>query len=246
MSENALVAVPQRQGELSVVDVRSRAALIRQVLDEVMVEGHHYGQVPGTKGAPVLLKAGAEKLAMVFRLAPRFDVVAKELPGGHREYLVTCEMHNQAGDLLGSGVGSCSTMESKYRYRWKGEGKGRTRAENPDIADTYNTVLKMAKKRAQVDATLTVTGASDIFAPDPVDDGDDQQDEHPKPTEHEQLVFECGDLHRRLGGDAAKIAGVCAEAGVQPGKRLADRTVEELRKIRDALAREANLGGPQK
>jgi hypothetical protein len=26
------------------------------------------------------------------------------------------------------------------------------RVENPDIADTYNTVLKMAKKRAQVDA----------------------------------------------------------------------------------------------
>lgn len=51
------------------------------------------------------------------------------------------------------------------------------RAENPDIADTYNTVLKMAKKRAQVDATLTVLGASDFLAQDleDVDDIDDQQ-----------------------------------------------------------------------
>jgi hypothetical protein len=38
--------------------------------------------------------------------------------------------------------------------------------ENPDIADQYNTVLKMAKKRAHVDAILTATGASDIFTQD--------------------------------------------------------------------------------
>lgn len=40
------------------------------------------------------------------------------------------------------------------------------KTENPDIADTYNTVWKMAKKRSQVDATLTATGASDIFTQD--------------------------------------------------------------------------------
>jgi hypothetical protein len=40
------------------------------------------------------------------------------------------------------------------------------RVENPDPADQYNTVLKMAKKRAQVDATLTATGASDILTQD--------------------------------------------------------------------------------
>jgi len=39
-------------------------------------------------------------------------------------------------------------------------------AENPDIADTYNTVLKMAKKRAHVDATITTAGVSDMFTQD--------------------------------------------------------------------------------
>lgn len=38
--------------------------------------------------------------------------------------------------------------------------------ENSDIADTYNTVLKMAKKRAHVDATITACAASDIFTQD--------------------------------------------------------------------------------
>lgn len=44
------------------------------------------------------------------------------------------------------------------------------RVENSDIADTYNTVLKMGKKRSLVDAILTATAASDIFMQD-VEDG---------------------------------------------------------------------------
>jgi hypothetical protein len=40
------------------------------------------------------------------------------------------------------------------------------RVENPDIADAMNTVLKIAKKRAQVDATLTAVGASDLLTQD--------------------------------------------------------------------------------
>lgn len=46
------------------------------------------------------------------------------------------------------------------------EGQDSGRVENPDIADTYNTVLKIAKKRAQVDCTLTAVGASDLLAQD--------------------------------------------------------------------------------
>ncbi len=40
------------------------------------------------------------------------------------------------------------------------------RVPNPDIADQYNTVLKMANKRAHVAATLVVTAASDMFTQD--------------------------------------------------------------------------------
>lgn len=38
--------------------------------------------------------------------------------------------------------------------------------ENPDLPDAYNTVLKMAEKRARVDAVLAVTGASALFTQD--------------------------------------------------------------------------------
>ena len=40
------------------------------------------------------------------------------------------------------------------------------RVENPELPDTWNTVDKMAKKRAYVDAVLSVTSASAIFTQD--------------------------------------------------------------------------------
>lgn len=38
--------------------------------------------------------------------------------------------------------------------------------ENPDLPDLWNTVVKMAEKRARVDAVLAVTGASALFTQD--------------------------------------------------------------------------------
>ena len=40
------------------------------------------------------------------------------------------------------------------------------RVPNPDIADTVNTILKMAKKRALIDAVLNTVGASQFFTQD--------------------------------------------------------------------------------
>lgn len=41
--------------------------------------------------------------------------------------------------------------------------------ENPDLPDMWNTVTKMAEKRARVDAVLAVTGASALFTQDAED-----------------------------------------------------------------------------
>ncbi len=193
---------------MTIADVQNQVQLIQQVLKSVMKDGEHYGTVPGCGNKKVLLKSGAEKLAVTFRLAPEYIINKTELGAGHREYEIICKMvHIPTGQVIGQGVGSCSTMESKYRWRTgekvcpeceaktiiKGKkeygggwvclaskgGCGKkfkdgdkaiesqtSKAENPDIADVYNTVLKMGKKRAQVDATLTCTGASDIFEQD--------------------------------------------------------------------------------
>lgn len=192
----------------SIDDLKDQVQVIQQAMKSVMKNDEHFGVIPGTN-KPTLLKPGAEKLSLLFRLAPKYAVDRFDMENGHREYEVRCTLvHINTGNFIGEGVGSCSTMEKKYRYRkagrvcpecgeesiikgkkeygggwlcfqkkggcgkkWKDgakeiESQSAGQVENPDIADAYNTVLKMAKKRAHVDAILTATAASDIFTQD--------------------------------------------------------------------------------
>lgn len=139
--------------------------LLKQVMADNMEEGVHYGLIPGCGPKPALLKAGAETLRLLFFLAPTFDWRENDLGHGHKEWEFSCiltQIHTQ--QVWGAGVGSCSTMESKYRYRT--DKQTNKKYENPDIANEYNTVRKMAKKRAFVDAILTATSASAYFTQD--------------------------------------------------------------------------------
>lgn len=85
-----------------------------------------------------------------------------------------------AQELLG-GKGFI-TGKSEDDGQWYVCTKG-IKSENPDIADVYNTVLKMAKKRSHTDAILTATACSDIFTQDlePADDDDKKQDKKAEP-----------------------------------------------------------------
>lgn len=179
-----------------------RSNQMKQLLREGMSEGEHYGKIPGCGDKPALLKSGAEKICLLLQLVPDYDVTPADLPNSHREYSIKCKLTTASGTFVGSGVGSCSTMESKYRYRvefvsaqvpeeyWKHrdpatiggnnffvkkkDGKWiiMKRMEHDNPADYYNTALKMAKKRAYVDATLTRTGASEVFQQDTDDMAD--------------------------------------------------------------------------
>lgn len=53
------------------------------------------------------------------------------------------------------------------------------RVPNPDLADTFNTVLKMADKRALIAAVLNGTAASDVFTQDVEDSGSAAEPERP-------------------------------------------------------------------
>lgn len=208
MGEESKALITQH-GEMSVQAVVDRKRKLVEVMEAVMKEGEHYGRIPGCGPKPALFKAGAEVLAVTFGLAPMFKVERTELPGGHREYHITCTLrHIASGNDVAEGVGEASTLESKHRWRGGGrtcpkcgkaaiikgkaefgggwvcfekkdgcgakwqagdqaiEGQAQGRIENPDPADAYNTVLKMAKKRAHVDAILTAVGASDILTQD--------------------------------------------------------------------------------
>lgn len=191
------LATRQEPRPATVDELLGQVTLIQHVMGKVMKEKVHYGTVPGCGDKPTLLKPGAEKLMMTFRLAPKFEETVIDLPGGHREYRIKCTIVSiGSGQFIGQGVGSCCTMESKFRYRtertdkeipkayWdtrdksliggpsydtrKIDGKWYVmhKVDHDNPADYYNTCLKMAKKRAHVDATITCTAASDIFQQD--------------------------------------------------------------------------------
>jgi len=172
---------------LTAVEIRAQVNLIQEVMKAVMKDGHHYGQIPGAGNKPVLFKAGAEKLLFTFRLSA--DPEIEDLSTGDViRYRVRCKVYDRAGAYLGAGVGECSSDEEKYRWRAavckeefeetpedrrrmkyakrRDGGAYRIAQVRTMPADLANTILKMAKKRAQIDAALTVTAASDIFAQD--------------------------------------------------------------------------------
>lgn len=181
--ENQELAVV-KESPLSAVDIRKQVNLIQEVMKNVMKENIHYGKVPGCGDKPALLKPGAEKLMMTFRLAAEYD----ELPGSMESdiqvlYKINCKLtHIPTNLVIGNGRGTCSSKEKKYRTRAvyankateeeKAIGKPETRKGYDvliipqDPWDVQNTVYKMACKRALVAAVLNATAASDIFAQD--------------------------------------------------------------------------------
>lgn len=117
MSSTEVVPFSERIGALSAGDVRSQVNLIQTIMGDVMKVNEHYGVIPGTGTKPTLLKAGAEKLCLTFRLDPQYEITEKQ-DGVHRDILSKCTLyHIPSGQRFGSGMGSCSTRESKYAYR---------------------------------------------------------------------------------------------------------------------------------
>jgi hypothetical protein len=129
--------------------------LVDRTFQEIMQKGQDYGTVPGCGSKPVLFQPGAQKIAMVLGWVPSYEWSIVDGNGGNREYTVTARLEDRRdGSKVGEGLGSCSTAE---KGGWGKKGRP---------WEVYNTVLKMAKKRAYVDAVLTACGGSWLFTQD--------------------------------------------------------------------------------
>jgi uncharacterized protein (DUF3820 family) len=154
----------------------------QQVIQQAVKPGHDIGIIPGTD-KPTLLKPGAEKIVMMMGLASRYEIMDKveDYDKGFFSYNIRCTLSRQGMDIC-EGVGNCNSRESKY-----------VKADPYSIA---NTILKMAKKRAYVDAALSVASLSDIFTQDLEDmpdmrisSGPSHRDNQGKPLLEQTLTF---------------------------------------------------------
>ena len=159
-----------------------------------LIPGKDYFAV--TEGQlPSLGKPGAEKINFIFRLVPKYKILSKTFRATEITYELQCDLVNKiTGEFSGSGVGACTSLEDKWCYLWKFEkdvpehinikdleykeffsqnmnqGRGgyyrKYRIPIDNHYNLANNMLKMAKKRAYVDATLSATMASFLFTQD--------------------------------------------------------------------------------
>jgi len=185
MSDNLMMSLIDNVEVSSLVGTLNKISQVQAAIQKTLKSGHDYDIIPGTK-KPTLLKPGAEKILMMFGLTSEYEFLDKieDYEKGIFAYTMKCIL-SKNGQKINEGVGSCNSKEDKYRWRWYKEtdvpegvdkdalksktnkwGATEYKMENEEIYSQANTILKMAKKRAQVDATLTVASLSELFTQD--------------------------------------------------------------------------------
>jgi hypothetical protein len=190
--ENTIVQYKMQQPQTA-DEIKEQVQSIQRVMRSVMQKDTHYGVIQGAGNKPVLFKPGAEMLLATFRIAVK-PMVEDLSHGGEIRYRCHAQgVHMATDTIVGEGIGECSSGEEKYKWRaavcpeeydntdptrrrikyrrhYRSGDIEQIRQVRQESADQANTILKMAKKRAEVDLCLTALACSDIFTQDLEDD----------------------------------------------------------------------------
>ncbi|WP_053982828.1 exodeoxyribonuclease X C-terminal domain-containing protein [Niameybacter massiliensis] len=160
-----------------------KIAAFQAVVQQTLRREHDYGVIPGTL-KPTLLKPGGEKICMMLGVNPEYEMMdhVQDYERGFFAYIIRCTLKKGTKNVA-QGLGNCNSYEKKYRWinsdyipagiesekvRQFIDKYGRLKYKipNPDPWDLSNTILKIAKKRAFIDAVLQVASLSEIFTQD--------------------------------------------------------------------------------
>jgi hypothetical protein len=241
----------------------------------VLREGTDYGTIPGTgDDRKVLLKPGAEKLLQWFGFV--FDCHALDIDRGEdgRKQGVTyrCVITKRVGGQI-LEVATCEgyagydeakfyktaeqaqhDAEAKERY-WAANDR---RVANPnkwkhlgEYRAPWNTIIKMAQKRAIVGATIDATAAAGLFG---------QEEDHNPVDDRSQSWYELASAHagvftdidagRKLYAEAAQAArdGLCTPGQATHLQNRVKQRVQLLQETTvvdvDDIARQDEAGEP--
>jgi hypothetical protein len=169
-SNNLIPVVPDFA--VTINDAKERIAMLQKFVKEMMIPNVDYGLIPKCD-KPSLFKAGAEKLSDIFGFSKQVEILNRieDWEKGLFHYEVKMILINKKSGLIeAEGVGSCNSKEKKYKYQ--------------DSYNIINTILKMAKKRALIDAVLSATRSSGIFTQD-IEDFHENEVDPPVVTKEE-------------------------------------------------------------
>ena len=172
--------------QTSLAKAQEEIAILETYAQEVLVPDVDYGREKGI-AEPFLKDPGASKLFNAFNAYSRPVVLRADInpETGLILFIMMAEVvRRDSGKVLATGVGTCSTLESKYGTRWMNEtqledfaispaeaSRSRQvgpndervteyRVPNPDAGDLVQTILSMATKRAEVDAAKSLPGVN--------------------------------------------------------------------------------------
>jgi hypothetical protein len=142
----------ERMQEL-VENTEAVRALLARYIRATFKPGLHYGVIPlntQENSKPTLLKAGAEVVCLLFGWRARFSADLPILqmygPGTTGAFALVCELIDRQGQVVGQGRGIAELRETSMT--------------------SANMAVKMAEKRALVDAVLRAAGLSQYFTQD--------------------------------------------------------------------------------
>lgn len=174
--------VPIRLTDVGIETIQHNMMMAERLVMTVLERDIDYGRLPGTP-QDGLWDPGASKIINAWNSYPDYTVLHHVEEDGLISYTIVSHIiSRETHEVVGSGIGACSTRETKYKYRWvpdpenygytpeqiktlKTKGK-RTREgeiieyriENPEYGELVNTVAKMSAKRADVDAAQSLPG----------------------------------------------------------------------------------------
>lgn len=154
MSENTALSVIEMTPPAQILSTKASKNYRLAICDRQMelCRDVDFGVIPGTK-TPSLLKPGAEKIIWNYGLETRYELekAIEDYEAGFFFYRFRCELWKN-GVHITDGYGSSNSRERK-----NGSASG---------FDVANTALKIAKKRALVDAAILVGQLSGMFTQD--------------------------------------------------------------------------------
>ncbi len=154
-AENYSLSVIDNLNLNQVQQIMGKIAQFQSVVQKTLKKEHDFGVIPGTGNKPTLLKPGAEKILMMMGVSSEYELIEKvqDYERGFFAYTVRCILKRN-GEMITQGLGHCNTREKRYQ------------SDKQDPYTLANTCLKMAKKRSQIDATLTIASLSELFTQD--------------------------------------------------------------------------------
>jgi len=263
-------------------------ALLQDMVRHTLIRDVDYGRIPGTP-QDSLWDPGASMIIGSFNCYCGQRRILK-LEDGDSKIAVCIEvpiLSRRAQQEVGSGIGAASTLETKYKYRWvakpqdwgyddaaiktfktkRGREDGREtmlyRIPNPEHSELLNTIIKMASKRAEVDAAESLPGVSSVLrqifsGKAPRQDRAMPQDDYTSPRwqrfwgEVTRLGFTQQEAHQKLGvasmhdwladnhtlPDAIAILRQNNTPSVEELEQLAKEqrpTLEDLRRVKERV-----------